>query len=205
MAYIPVLDTLRADVLGLIAGQRIQNSFAVKYPTTPGDAERTNLENDIDTWLDTNLVTHLSDNYSVPEFDIVDLSTQDGPKNVHVYTIPLVGGENFDAHPTNVAQCMTLRTAKRGRSYRGRSYVGGVYPYSGTTPIDSIPALLGNLIADFEALMTLINIGGKYWGVISRYLNKVARSSAVVTPITAISADTHYDSQRRRLAGRGRV
>lgn len=205
MAYIPVPNTLRADVLGLIANQRIQNSFAVKYPTTPGDTERDNLETDFATFLASDLVPVLSNSYTVPEFDIVDISTEDGPKNVHVYTTPPQGAETVAAHPNNVAQCMTLRTAKRGRAYRGRSYIGGVYPVAGTTQIDSTADLIANLIGAFEALMTLINIGGKYYGVVSRYLDKVARVSAVVTPITAISADTHYDSQRRRLAGRGRV
>jgi hypothetical protein len=41
------------------------------------------------------------------------------------------------------------------------------------------------------------------WVVLSKFFAKNPRSTAVATPITAVSADQYLDSQRRRLTGRG--
>lgn len=110
-----------------------------------------------------------------------------------------VGGAAGEALPVNLALIMTLRTAKRGRSYRGRTYVtlfreadidSGVFG-SGAV------ALAGTYIG---AVKTAIE--GEGWTMVIRSIqhNNVTTNPAVLTPVTSYESRSGVPgTQRRRL------
>jgi hypothetical protein len=131
-----------------------------------------------------------------------DLSSETGAIAFSVETPTVAGGVAATNVPTNVTACVTLRTALRGKSYRGRMYWIGLSDgdYSAsvltTTARDAI-------IAAVAELKDAINGGFGTWCVLSRVHDKALRAEGIGTPITVVDMDRNLDSQRRRLPGRG--
>jgi hypothetical protein len=93
--------------------------------------------------------------------------------------------------PQEVAPVMTLRTAKRGRSYRGRVY----FPAPATNIVDATGLLLstitGQMVVQATALQADLATIQWEWGVAS-YLH------STFEPVTQFTFDARPDVQRRR-------
>lgn len=131
-----------------------------------------------------------------------------GTLATYIRTYAAVAGSEAASEitPPQCAVLMSLRTALKGRSYRGRMYLPGV-PESGQnagtlgasfkTAMDTIPA---NLLAVFGPAGTN---GDWRLGIISRYLNGVKRAVPVITQVTSATIDGTVRTQRRRVVGVG--
>lgn len=103
-----------------------------------------------------------------------------------------VGSAGIDSLPANVALVVTLRTANRGRSYRGRTYQT---PFNenandaGGTP--SAPTVAGTATQWTNFLTSLAGSGLSL--VVASYFH------ALATDVTTCTVDSRWDSQRRRL------
>jgi hypothetical protein len=131
---------------------------------------------------------------------------QDSPSSPNADLI--INPYEFGTHgtsslPNGVAIVVTERTALRGRNYRGRIYIPGIDIADRNDSISLNTTALGNLMTQVQWLLTAANTAGAIWSVVSHFLNKAPRGTAINTPITAVSADNYFDSQRRRLALRG--
>jgi hypothetical protein len=118
----------------------------------------------------------------------------------------VTGNDAGQALPPQNAVVMTLYTASKGRSYRGRVYLPGVSEnaWDGS----AMPgAVLTNYLTIPTQLGAVFGPGGSNanWSlvVISRYLNKVKRGTPVGTAVTSIVVDPIIHTQRRRVLGVG--
>jgi len=115
--------------------------------------------------------------------------------------LPSPGLQTGDPMPNNAALVMSEHTGLRGRSYRGRIYVGGIAESNS----------LGN-----EVLSTLRDAHVTRWSqlivfvtaplspdvvlvVLSYFSAGAVRSSPVATPVTTITANTRIDTMRQRM------
>lgn len=203
MPFIPTANTVKAVLKYNWANQVIVNDFWFKFATAPSSADRSFLAGDMHTWWTSQIKPYLSHQVGLTEIDIVDMSTQSGPVTQVILSSPEVGGDAGPSVPLNAALCGSLRTAQRGRNYRGRVYVPGIPESYNDTPGTFQSTIVGNIVTALSWFITPANVHSFIWSVVSFYLNKTARSSGLATPITAVSADTLIDSQRRRLIGRG--
>jgi hypothetical protein len=111
-----------------------------------------------------------------------------------------------DMLPPQNAAVTTLRTALKGRSYRGRCFISGIGEAGQTNGVlgagwlGTQNTLLNWLLTRYGPSRTNTNF---MWGVISRYLNKVKRVTPVLTEITSLDSDSIIRTQRRRSVGRG--
>jgi hypothetical protein len=109
--------------------------------------------------------------------------------------------------PPQVAMCVSLNTAKRGRSFHGRTYLWGFT----VTSNDATGAIAGPSAAAGTTFMETIRTtlaGGTTQltlGVLSRFWTPpgtdttVERSLPVLTPVVSCATrDTRWDTQRRR-------
>lgn len=127
---------------------------------------------------------------------------------------PLSGGDLGDTPlPGNVAACVSHKTGLAGRSFRGRTYLGGIVK-PGTTGNLLDSGYVTDILNAFDALDAGITAAGGTWGVVSKYsgytqtppkYKKVPtpRVAGIFTDIIDNSMDNRLDSQRKRLAGRG--
>jgi hypothetical protein len=95
--------------------------------------------------------------------------------------------------------CASLHTNARGRSFRGRMYIGGLPLSAVNNPISFYAANTDAVRDALDVLRTDTWTNDARWGVLTKYANKVARSEGFTTNIESVSIDTKIDSQRRRL------
>lgn len=126
-----------------------------------------------------------------------DMRTADGATVVGDY----IGGTGDGAGgplPIGDACVLTLRTDKRGRSYRGRVFISGL---AEADCLDSkvSPAAIADIEAWGNALKAEVLTHGWEWCVASAQLDGVERPVGVLTPIESVEVrnDT-FASQRRR-------
>ena len=202
--YIPFPGVARAECRFTWAGQEVENVFHFNYDRlgflagAQAFAQRT-----IDTWW-AGLRPALANNITFREVYVTDLATQDGPVYLETVPPPTTGVVNTPSVPNNVAYCVTLRTPKRGRAFRGRSYVAGLAQgFVINSTIDN--TALGFIAGAYSDWLVALQSEDLELVVASRQLNGAPRAVGVGTPVFATDAtDTTVDSQRRRLPGRGR-
>lgn len=131
----------------------------------------------------------------------VDLADQHGAFAQLANTVD--GTQAGDVLPNNVTLAIKAATAKRGRSFRGRTYwigapeawldaSGNAFQASEVNAIVSILELLrtGTIPNGGALVVRSIRSGGAY------------RTTGLMTPLTGwVSTDNTVDSQRRRLPG----
>lgn len=137
----------------------------------------------------------------------VNLGEATGPVDTTLPIAPAVGGLAGASVPNNVTLAIAIRTPLRGRSYRGRIFHVGLaeLQLADSTHVDSSEGV--TILSAWRAFVNAVqtDIPAALFSVISRRNDGVERPFGVVTPYSDFYlADNALDSQRRRLAGRGR-
>lgn len=138
------------------------------------------------------------------EVYVTDQSSASGATWTEAGTLPQAGSGTGQSLPSNCALVVSLRTALRGRSFRGRSYFFPLREQDvvenevGTDLVTALLTAYGQLILD------LVD-EDYHLAVCSRFSGGDPRAAGVLTPVQAVTVvDRTIDSQRRRLPGRGR-
>jgi hypothetical protein len=205
MPFIPATNCAKVDFLQTQTGQRISNTLWFQYTHPLTTTDLSDLADAMETWWTASMAPNLRGSLALQEIDVTDMSSQSGAKFVKIINPPVPGTVSGTDEPNHTAAAATFRTEKRGRSYRGRNYLGGIAVTKTTDSVTLLDAWVSAVISAFTAVTPALSGLDAVWVVVSHYLNKVARSTAHAEPITAVSMDTSIDSQRRRLKGRGRI
>lgn len=203
MAFIGAVNTVKAVLEQLFGTQTLAN---ILYFTRTGGWDEATMEDLADaliTWWDATLKTMANSALSLTGVTVTDVETSTGP----TITVPVspasAGGGAGPATPTNAAAVVTFRTAGRGRSARGRNYVGGIDMDNISSVTDITSGLAAGLIAAYEDLADVESALTATHVVVSYYFEKAPRATGLIQPVTSYTCDTAIDSQRRRLRLRG--
>lgn len=203
MAFIPVPNAVRVSMEFTIAGQIVVFTLSLERGTQPTVAEMENLGTVMATWWNNSQKPFHTPLIALQKVTVTDLTTSSSP-SVEVPVSPVIPGTaSGTALPNNAAAVVSFRTPSRGRSYRGRVYLPGLSDAHRVNPVTFSNGFMNGVIASFLTLKDTLNSYGWEHVVISRRQNKVDLTTGVTTPVTAYLMDSLYDSQRRRLAGRG--
>jgi len=150
-------------------------------------------------WTDDGRALHHS-TYVLQNITLTDISVENGHQLIFTSITNPAGTGTGAAAAANAAVVVSWRTANTGRSFRGRTYVGGLANSTlvnaqtiETAAQTAIITAYAGLLAALEAInLTLV--------VVSRFAAGVARVAALGTEIISIIVDTKVDSQRRRTA-----
>lgn len=150
-------------------------------------------------WSNYNLVTfkqYLSSNCSIVEVKGTDLRTEGAP--TYSNTTPILGTDASEPIPPGTAAVITLRTALRGRSYRGRTYYGGL----GESRMDT-GIWEGTMLDDFETFLVALQTAASGIGwtivVLSRWHAGIKRAVALGQAVlTFVGRSQRPASQRKR-------
>lgn len=200
LAFIPTVNAIKISIIGSLAGQQVVLDLTIGTPTSPSVSDLQDAADAVDTWLQTDLLPELTTAYSVNEIKAYDLSSSSAP----VYSKPVTinGAVSAPSVTNGTALVASLRTAGRGRSARGRNYVPGLPNNIGTTTATTSGKAAG-IGAAYSNIPTYLGPLGMDLVVDSLYTGGAARSSGFKQPVTSVIINLDYDSQRRRLAGRG--
>lgn len=115
----------------------------------------------------------------------------DGTSASTVTTSVATGQSGGDALPSGVAVVFTLRTALRGRSYRGRVYWGG-YSES-TNPVGAQPtsSTISGQVTNWNGMIAALSGSGVSL-VVASYLHSTAEN------VVNVTSQARWESQRRR-------
>lgn len=205
--FIPVQGVAQVEMVYSYLGQVCENVYHVIQgdgATAPTVAQMQAMAAAFEGWE--NVVAKLDRNTAVSLTEIVvrDLTTQSGPAIVRFPTAPINGQVGSQAMPGNVTAAIKWSTALRGRSFRGRSYFIGISA-SHVTGDQLTAGARAAYESDANNLITrVLAVQGCTLVVVSYAHNKFWRDAGLVTPITVATVDPNLDSQRRRLAGRGK-
>jgi hypothetical protein len=144
---------------------------------------------------------HFGDGCSYGKAIAYDMRTQDGA--VVVATADQGHGEaTGDPLSPNNCLVLTLRTALRGRAYRGRLYLAG-HTESAMTNGQFTEGIITAAEALGSGLMWRPLQEGWTLCVRSGQLNGVQRENAVLTPVTSIECRSGKPGSQRRRVARG--
>lgn len=151
-------------------------------------------------WTD-HLKGFLSTPTTLRQIRATDQTSESGPASVLSVAEAATGSAN--SLPLGTAIVNSFRTGLRGRSYRGRAYLGGLQSASLNTPTTMKAADIVSLLSYWADLANDLDAAGFDHVVASKQHNGAVTNPAVVHVVTDYIIDTLFDSQRRRLAGRG--
>jgi hypothetical protein len=188
------------DLAGEVAENTLyfNRSFALDPETL--EAAATGM---MDWWFN-NLADWQSADTFLTDCIAVDLTTSSSYV-ASVSPTTVTGGNNSGVGmPNNVSACISFRTPFRGRSFRGRNYTLGLTEAFKETPNTMTPDYMAGITAAYSLLLTVPPEETLTWVVVSRFSGGLPRAEGVATPITSVGfRDNVFDSQRRRLPGRG--
>jgi len=142
----------------------------------------------------------LSNSYVLSEIKATSLETGTGPQHILSPTVDNQGELTGEEVAGNAAVVISWRTASIGRSFRGRTYIGGL-DAAATVTAQAISAPFAVAIAGAATdLIDRITALGGTLCVLSRYLAGTLRVVGLLTEIISVIVDTKIDSQRRRTA-----
>lgn len=153
-------------------------------------------------WWTSYLKGFLDSTTTLRQVRATDMTAQGAAEYIDAVNEAATGGTNVPL-PIGTAQCVSLRTDKRGRSYRGRVYMGGLTQGYRLDAANMTSAGISALLGHFVALSLWLDGIGYDTIVASRQHNGVITNPAEVNEVTSYTVDSKFDSQRRRLAGRG--
>jgi hypothetical protein len=124
---------------------------------------------------------------------VTDLRTEGGPQFTSAnVNWPKSGTSGADPLPGQNAALVTWKTATRGKSFRGRSYFGGLTENAITSGVlaTGLEGALLTAATTFTGLAT--------FGVISRQHNGALRTNGILTLFNQAVVHSHIATQRRR-------
>jgi hypothetical protein len=198
MTFVPLPFGVRVAIQGVFNITPLVNIFHVDAGEAPNPTNMADILDAFRLAYTIDLLPYLSTAYTVNSGVATDVSQEGGAQVIDPWLTGNVGQEGGSPTPSSVACVITWRTDRTGRSYRGRTYIGGMAD-SGvvantvqTTPLANINTFATNVIA---------SLGGRGYNlVVASYRhNKAALTTAVGTPIRTGVANSRVDTQRRRL------
>jgi len=200
MTFIPTINAIKVTIIGSIAGQQVVIDVTIGTPSSPSMSDLSDAADAVDDWLVNELAPVLTTAYSQSEIKAYDLTSSTAP----VFTKPVAhtGIVNVSPVANNVSLVTSFLTANRGRSGRGRNYLAGLQDNVGG-PVSTSSGVAAAVVSAWSALNTYLSPLGFEHTVISNFTAGASRAAGLKQPVTSYRTNIDYDSQRRRLAGRG--
>lgn len=206
MAFVQGDGVIRHEILQTLSGQQIENVIYSHQPgADPGPAVIAGINTQLIAWWTANIKPLSSVDLTLRGVRGTSLHSASSPVVETLVGSPTAGSVVQPSLPNNVALVVTNRTASRGRSFRGRTYFAGLPQTDEATPTAVSPATVVAILAAVAALLPALQAydGSLTWGVFSQVAGHVVRAVGLYTAYNAHDANADFDSQRRRLAGRG--
>lgn len=200
----PIANVLRARYVFSMGGVECNNVLHFRSPIAPTQLEMQRLAAGLVSHWKTFTKTQLGAHISLSYVEVTDLSPAPRATEIVGGAPANTGAIAADPLPNSVAIVISVQTAQRGRSYRGRIYICGLVE----TQVSGnyIDASLATALDTYYTQLVAYTPGGSSvayeLGVLSYYSGGAVRAVPIFTPATAVNIETRVDTQRRRLPGR---
>jgi hypothetical protein len=202
--FVPFPLVAQLALIGHVASQEVVSVHHFLFGTTIGTSDLSDLNDSFWTAFQDNVLPLLSHLLVFDQMHSISLASNTAPSADKFVSSANEGGVNENPLSNNVALVISYHTALRGRSYRGRTYQGGI-PITGAFSSTEVTSTFrNNLLAGYVAMFGDIfsDIGVRHV-IASRIQGGSPLTTGIATNVNAYSADLALDSQRDRLEGRG--
>lgn len=203
MPFVAAPNIVEVEILGLKDGQQIENRVMVNVHAAPTSALLIAVEAIVRQWTIDFYVPLLPDTVSITGFKLTDQSAVDG---IFLQTAASITGSQVGAAmPNEVTYCLSLRTASRGRSARGRFFVLGLTETQRLGQNRVTAAYRAALATAGDSLVGALATAGYHWSIVSYISGGIPRPGGPVYYLVTntTTTDDILDSQRRRRPGIG--
>jgi len=200
MAFIPTPNGIQVKFVAAQNGIPVINVWHVKSESGTGGAALSDVAGLFLDWWRDFVRGGIHASYVLSQVIATDISVEDGEQFILNVATDNVGLITSAPTGAGVALVMSWRTAQIGRSFRGRTYIGGL-PNAALVNAQTVDSTYagGFLTAGVELIDTLA-AAGYVLSVLSKVANGVARVAGLLTEIIAVIVNTKVDSQRKRNA-----
>jgi hypothetical protein len=199
MPFQTVPSGVQVKLIGQLGDQPCINVFNIDVAHEVTEVDVENCAIAVDAWFQAELLPHVSDDYTLIKVVGTDLEHDPAIQHEVVHSPALAGSITSGGMPANSALVTSLRTANIGRSYRGRSYLGGL-PIDSQVSVDAMDTGYAATVATgYIALVDALHSLGYALAVLSRIAGGVLRVAGLLTEIIAVVTNTRIDTQRRRV------
>lgn len=205
MAFIPVPNVMSLEMRYTLGGSQIENRIMVGNlaPITAADLEAVAIQGW--NWAESVLLPHLSSTLHLVETVATDLTTNESGQFTYAPDTTTNGGQSGACLPNECAFCISLHSAERGRSARGRMFLPAipVAVMADSNHLDGTSA--GILVSDVQSLINTLGSTTRKPVIVSYRHDKVLRPGGPVEFVItgAVATDTVIDSMKRRKPGVG--
>ena len=203
--FIPHPQVAKVDIVQTLEGQSVVNGLYFRTGVEGGwDAPMLyELAHQVYTAWGTGITTWQCSTLTLMKVRATSMANQYASQAEYLPAPPMVGLVPGDAVPANVALCVSLGSAARGKAGRGRVYIAGLSEQHVTGSYVTAN-MANNITTGLMNLRDTLLLEGIYLTTYSRVVGGVYRAEALISDVVSIGvADLVVDSQRRRLPGRG--
>jgi hypothetical protein len=206
--FIPCPQTAQIEIIYSMGSLVFENVIHLQSTQTYTKEMLVNARETIDTWDLNTWRNYRSSVYFLTRIRSKGLDDQGGA--LEEYQLPSARAGTLNASvpmSPHTTFALKMTTNQAGRSYRGRIYVVGLAAQAlqgGAAQVTQSAA--DGMATAWDTLRVALAANNHQLSVVSFMKDGQWRSEGVVTKIERISyTDLNVDSQRRRLAGRGRT
>lgn len=201
--FIPFANCAEVVCIGTFGGTACYLTNGVRKGSPFSGTDLTDIGNIFGLWLQEDLLPLLYNTLTYTQIKVTDLTSQFAPIAIATDGLPASGAVTGASVTNQVASVVSFKTGLRGRSFRGRNYVGGLGATALNTTTTVSAAFAASLVGAYVQLATSLGAAGFDHVVLSRFENNVRRSVGVATRITDYIGRLPLGTQRRRIVGHG--
>jgi len=203
MPFQPVPNTAQVDVLMQVDSQTVENVYHVRKDTPWSSSELDSLLTLFSNWMVVYFLDNVSNQLTFNNLEAKDLTTSSGfVANLPIIP-PVTGNIDAEPMPNEVSICLSARTGRAGRSFRGRTFVPAI-PRTVVALNVITTGYATDLLTAQNQLSTELNAEGWALVVVSRVQGGVTLATAETTAVTEyILVDRGVDSMKSRKPGVG--
>lgn len=198
-------NIVQVEWLYTLDAQQCENRLMVDILAEPDPADLETLAIAAWNWWEETYSPFITSQCLLRAVVATSLHTADAPQFTYAPDATTTGGDTGDAMPNEVSLCVSLRSAARGRSARGRWYVAGLprAAMNGTNTV--FPTTASSYASALSTLFATINGDGHTPVIVSFFSGGVLRPGGPVYYgiESAVVIDNIVDSMRRRKPGVG--
>jgi len=205
MPFVPAPNIIMTEVRYVLAGQKIENRIMVDNGGSVEPADLSAVAIATWNWAETAYIGNLSDDLLLSAVVCTDLTASDAGQYTYAPDATTTGSEANATLPNECAFCVSLHTASRGRSARGRWFVPAI-PLAFMVDANNVTAgFASSMVSSLQTLINELTTGTRLPVIVSyRHDNAPRVGGPVYYPIiSAAASDTLIDSQKRRKPGVG--
>jgi hypothetical protein len=204
MAFVPAPNIVQVQLFMTFAGQQIENRWNIDVLEVPTATDVRNVAESIFDWCNAHYRVVTTGDVTFRSVLATDLTTANGVQHEVIFPSNTLGEVDGPSMPNEVTLAVALKSASRGRSANGRSFIASLA--RSLVVANNVDATFAGLVvAAFQALIDLEVANGWQLVIVSYVANKVPRPGGPVyfPVLTAKVTDLVVDSQRRRKPGNG--